>query len=122
MNANRPDKRYRLSQSSKLARNLSTSSPPPNHHAHLDERQGRCFSRAAWRAHSPVLLGFGGCSLVALTSVLNFLGYREAQRSLIGIGILVIAAIAMPLLASEKRKLASVTSSAALRADAAEFA
>src|SRR5712675_3790049 len=47
--------------------------------------------------------------LVVLTSVLNFLGYREAQRSPVGIGILLAAAVAMPWLASRKRKLAVVT-------------
>src|SRR6266853_1014408 len=60
--------------------------------------------------------------LVALTSVLNFLGYREAQRSLVGIGILLAAAIGMPWLAGRKRKLATITSSAALKADAVESA
>ena len=65
---------------------------------------------------------FALAGLVVLTSVLNLTGYREAQRSLIGIGILVAAAIAMPLLAARKRKLAIVTSSAALKADAAESA
>jgi divalent metal cation (Fe/Co/Zn/Cd) transporter len=60
--------------------------------------------------------------LVALTSVLNFLGYREARRSFVGIGILLIAAVGMPWLAARKRQLAAVTSSAALKADAAESA
>jgi divalent metal cation (Fe/Co/Zn/Cd) transporter len=58
--------------------------------------------------------------LVAVTSVLNFFGYREAQRSLIGIGILLAAAVGMPWLASRKRQLAAITSSVALKADAAE--
>jgi divalent metal cation (Fe/Co/Zn/Cd) transporter len=61
-------------------------------------------------------------ALVALTSVLNFLGYREAQRSLIGIGILLAAAIAMPWLARRKRQMVAITSSAALKADAAQSA
>jgi divalent metal cation (Fe/Co/Zn/Cd) transporter len=65
---------------------------------------------------------FALASFVALTSVLNFFGYREAQRSLVGIGILLAAAVMMPWLASRKRKLAVVTSSAALKADAAESA
>src|SRR6202049_3962164 len=60
--------------------------------------------------------------LVMLTSVLNFLGYREAQPSLIGIGILLAAAVIMPWLANRKRQLAAITSSAALKADAAESA
>jgi divalent metal cation (Fe/Co/Zn/Cd) transporter len=60
--------------------------------------------------------------LVALTSALNFLGYRQARRSPVGIGILLAAAFAMPWLAARKRKLATTTSSAALKADAAESA
>jgi divalent metal cation (Fe/Co/Zn/Cd) transporter len=60
--------------------------------------------------------------LVTLTSVLNFLGYREAQRTLVGIGILLAAAFVMPWLAGRKRQLAAITSSAALKADAVESA
>lgn len=113
---------------------------------------------AAWRSHSPVLLGFGGDSLiellsaavvfwrfrfdlnearaariagvllfalaglVMLTSVLDFLGYREAQRSLVGIGILLAAGVAMPWLASRKRRLGAITASTALKADAVQSA
>ena len=65
---------------------------------------------------------FALAGLVLLTSVLTFFGYREAHRSLVGIGILLAAALMMPWLASRKRKLAIVTSSAALKADAAESA
>jgi hypothetical protein len=53
---------------------------------------------------------------VALTSVLNFVGYHEAQRSLVGMGILLAAAVVMPWLGSRKRHLAAVTSSAARKA------
>src|ERR1700681_1921968 len=60
--------------------------------------------------------------LVVMTSVLNFLGYREAQRSPVGIGILLAAAVVMPWLATQKRKLATITSSAALKTDAVESA
>jgi divalent metal cation (Fe/Co/Zn/Cd) transporter len=60
--------------------------------------------------------------LAALTSVLNFVGYREAKQSLAGMGILLAAAVVMPWLASRKRRLAAVTASAALKADAAESA
>ena len=67
-------------------------------------------------------LHFALAGFVALTSVLNFVGYREAQRSLVGIGTLAAAAAMMPWLASRKRKLAVVTASAALKADAAESA
>jgi len=68
------------------------------------------------------VLLFALAGLVMLTSVLTFLGYREVQRSLVGIGILLAAAVAMPWLASRKRQLAAITSSAALKADAAESA
>jgi divalent metal cation (Fe/Co/Zn/Cd) transporter len=68
------------------------------------------------------VLLFALAGLVMLTSVLNFLGYREAQRSLMGIGILLAAAVVMPWLARRKRQLAAITSSAALKADAAESA
>jgi len=63
---------------------------------------------------------FALAALVALASALSFLGYREAQRSLLGMGILLAAAVVMPWLGSRKRRLAAVTSSAALKADAAE--
>ncbi len=39
------------------------------------------------------VLLFTLAGLVVLTSVLNFLGYREAQRSLVGVGILLAAAV-----------------------------
>jgi divalent metal cation (Fe/Co/Zn/Cd) transporter len=68
------------------------------------------------------VLLFALAGLVTLTSVLNFIGYREAQRSLMGIGILLAAAVVMPWLASRKRQLAAITSSAALKADAVESA
>jgi len=58
--------------------------------------------------------------LVALASVLNFLGYREARETKLGMAILVAAAVVMPWLGRRKRHLAAATSSAALRADAAE--
>ena len=61
-------------------------------------------------------------ALVMLSSVLNFLGYREARPSLLGIGILLAAAVVMPWLANRKRRLAAIVSSAALKADAAESA
>src|SRR5437879_13679848 len=58
---------------------------------------------------------FALAGFVVVTSFLNFFGYREAQRSLLGIGILLAAAVMMPWLANRKRTLAVVTSSAALR-------
>jgi divalent metal cation (Fe/Co/Zn/Cd) transporter len=64
-----------------------------------------------------VLAGF-----VALASVLDLAGYREAQRSLAGMGILLAAAVVMPWLANRKRRLAAATASASLKADAVESA
>jgi divalent metal cation (Fe/Co/Zn/Cd) transporter len=117
---------------------------------------------AAWRAHSPALLAFGGDSAIELLSAgvvlwrfrspaaqeaderraarvagallyllavyvvvaaaANLLGYGEARPSYLGMAILAMAALIMPWLAREKRRLSAVTGSAALRADAAESA
>jgi divalent metal cation (Fe/Co/Zn/Cd) transporter len=63
---------------------------------------------------------FALAALVAIACALNFLGYYEAKPSLLGIGLLVAAAVMMPWLAMRKRQLAVVTSSAALKADAAQ--
>jgi len=60
--------------------------------------------------------------LVLLTSALNLVGYREAQQTFVGVGILLAAAVVMPWLGSRKRHLAAVTASSALKADAAESA
>jgi divalent metal cation (Fe/Co/Zn/Cd) transporter len=59
---------------------------------------------------------------VIVSSGLSLLGYREAQLSIIGIVVLIVAAIGMPWLASQKRKVATQVASAALRADATESA
>lgn len=117
---------------------------------------------AAWVAHSPALLAFGGDSAIELlsaavvfwrfrsnagpsrteklasqiagglllalaayvivTSGFALRGYREVHPSLVGIALLGVAAVVMPRLAREKRRLSTATSSAALRADAAESA
>jgi divalent metal cation (Fe/Co/Zn/Cd) transporter len=117
---------------------------------------------AAWMAHSPALLAFGGDSAiellsavvvywrfrskrsderteelaaritgsllfalsayVALVAALALLGHREVRPSYLGIVVLIVAAIAMPVLARQKRQLSALTASAALRADAAESA
>jgi divalent metal cation (Fe/Co/Zn/Cd) transporter len=65
---------------------------------------------------------FALAAYVGITSVASLLGYSEAKPSLLGIAILVAAAIVMPWLASEKRRLSGATGSAALRADAAQSA
>lgn len=65
---------------------------------------------------------FSLAAFVLTTSTLSLLGYGKAQPSSIGIVVLGLAAAGMPWLASQKRKLASQLSSAALRADSAESA
>jgi divalent metal cation (Fe/Co/Zn/Cd) transporter len=59
---------------------------------------------------------------VVITSVASLLGYSEPKPTLLGIAILVAAAVFMPWLAKEKRRLSGAIGSAALRADAAQSA
>jgi divalent metal cation (Fe/Co/Zn/Cd) transporter len=61
-------------------------------------------------------------AFVIVSSGLSLLGYREPQTSFAGIILLIVAAIGMPWLASQKRKLATQVASASLRADATESA
>ena len=61
-------------------------------------------------------------AFVVVSSGLSLLGYRAPQPSLAGIALLIVAAIGMPWLASQKRKLSTQTGSAALKADATESA
>ena len=61
-------------------------------------------------------------AFVIVSSGLSFLGYRQPQPSLAGIILLIAAAIGMPWLASQKRKLATQIASVSLSADAAESA
>jgi len=65
---------------------------------------------------------FALAAFVAVTSVTILLGYGEPKPTLLGIAILVAAAVVMPWLAKEKRRLSGATGSAALRADAAQSA
>ncbi len=74
----------------------------------------------ARRLTGGLLFALAAC--VVWVSGLALLGYREAQPSLVGIVLLVMAAAVMPWLASHKKKLAAVTSSASLKADAVESA
>jgi divalent metal cation (Fe/Co/Zn/Cd) transporter len=82
-------------------------------------QEGKAEERAARIAGGLlfVLAGF-----VVLASILALLGHVEARPSPIGIVLLVLAAIAMPWLAKQKRQLSAATASAALRADAAQSA
>jgi divalent metal cation (Fe/Co/Zn/Cd) transporter len=75
-----------------------------------------------WAARIAGALLFVLAVCVTVVSATSLLGYVETKRSVPGIVILLLAAVVMPLLAREKRKLSTVTGSAALRADAAESA
>jgi divalent metal cation (Fe/Co/Zn/Cd) transporter len=65
---------------------------------------------------------FALAAFVTVTSITSLLGYSEPQPTFLGIAILVAAAVIMPWLAKEKRRLSGATGSAALRADAAQSA
>jgi divalent metal cation (Fe/Co/Zn/Cd) transporter len=65
---------------------------------------------------------FALAAFVAVTSITSLLGYSEPKPTFLGIAILVAAAVLMPWLAKEKRRLSGATGSAALRADAAQSA
>ena len=75
-----------------------------------------------WAARATGILLFAVAGFVVLGSMLTLFGYSEAKPSNLGIGVLIAAAVLMPLLAKEKRRLSSKTGSAALRADASESA
>jgi divalent metal cation (Fe/Co/Zn/Cd) transporter len=61
-------------------------------------------------------------AFVVLASALSLLGHIEPRPSVAGIALLMVAAVAMPWLARQKRRLSAATRSAAMRADAAESA
>ena len=84
--------------------------------AHVDERTEQRTAQIGG------ILLFALAVFVVIASVAALLGYSEARTSLVGIGLLVLAAMIMPWLAAEKRNLATKTGSRALRADAAESA
>ena len=63
---------------------------------------------------------FSVALFVATTSSFALLGYYEPRPSVVGIALLLLAALGMPWLANQKRKLAAELSSASLKADAAE--
>jgi divalent metal cation (Fe/Co/Zn/Cd) transporter len=86
---------------------------------YLPSDQGHAEERAA-RIAGGLLFALG--AFVAFTSILTLLGRVEARPSLIGILVLMLAAVFMPWLAKQKRQLSAATGSAALRADAAESA
>ena len=68
------------------------------------------------------VLLFALAAYVVVASTMTLVGHAEPRRSYLGIAVLIVAAIFMPWLAKEKRRLSAATGSAALRADAAESA
>ena len=73
-------------------------------------------------ARIAAVLLFVLAAYVVAAAVFSFFGMVEPKPTRLGIVILIAAAIAMPWLAREKRRLSAMTGSAALRADAAESA
>jgi Co/Zn/Cd efflux system component len=65
---------------------------------------------------------FALAGFVVLASILALTGHVKARPSLVGMVLLILAALVMPWLASQKRQLSAVAGSASLRADAAESA
>lgn len=63
---------------------------------------------------------FALAAYVTTVSVASLLGYVDPRPTLLGMAILGAAAILMPWLAREKRKLSAATGSTVLRADAAQ--
>jgi divalent metal cation (Fe/Co/Zn/Cd) transporter len=81
-------------------------------HEHAEKRAARVAGT----------LLFALAAFVAVTSVTSLLGFSAPKPTFLGIAILIAAAVVMPWLAKEKRRLSGATGSAALRADAAQSA
>ena len=84
----------------------------PSREAHAEERAAKTAGG----------LLFTLATFVVLASIFSLLGRVEPRPNPVGIAVLAVTAIAMPLLAQQKRRLSSAAGSAALRADAAESA
>jgi divalent metal cation (Fe/Co/Zn/Cd) transporter len=76
--------------------------------------------RLAARAGGGLL--FALAAYVVLASAVSLLGCTQPKPSYLGMVVLVGAAVIMPMLAKEKRRLSALTGSAAIRADATESA
>jgi len=76
--------------------------------------------KRAARIAGELLFVLAAC--VVLVSVMSLAGFGEPKPSYLGMVVLATAALIMPWLAREKRRLSAVTGSAAMRADAAESA
>ena len=88
-------------------------------HFYLPSREAHAAARTAKIAG---ILLFLLAAFVVLASISTLIGRLEPRPSPVGIALLILAAIVMPWFARQKRRLAATTSSAALRADAAESA
>lgn len=84
-----------------------------------DSEAEQAESRAA-RIAGALLLALA--AYVIVESALTLFGHQKPAESYLGIAVLIAAAVLMPLLAKEKRRLAAVAGSASLKADAAESA
>ena len=65
---------------------------------------------------------FALAAYVVFASTICLLRHCEPHTSYLGMAVLVVAALLMPWLAKEKRRLSALTESASLRADAAQSA
>jgi divalent metal cation (Fe/Co/Zn/Cd) transporter len=84
-------------------------------------REGsRLSEKRAARIAGGLLFTLAG--LVVLTAMLAIAGVREPRPTVVGVVLLLAAALIMPWLAHRKRRLAALLASDALRADAAESA
>jgi len=81
-------------------------------------RPTRQTEQVAARIAGALLLVLAAYTVAVATLML--LGHHEPRTSSIGIALLIAAAIVMPWLARGKRRLSSITGSAAMRADAAQ--
>ena len=85
-----------------------------------EQSESERLERQTARIGGALLFAVAVC--VAAFSVASLLGYHELQPSYLGMAVLALAAVIMPWLAQQKRRLSAMTQSAALRADAAESA
>jgi hypothetical protein len=85
-------------------------------------RRGASAAAEKRAAQMAGVLLFILAACVVSISALCLLGFSESRPSYLGMAVLFAAALIMPWLTAEKRRLSALTRSAALRADAAESA
>jgi divalent metal cation (Fe/Co/Zn/Cd) transporter len=83
-----------------------------------EQSRAEHVERQAARIAGVLLFAVAAC--VAAVSAVSLLGYHEPRPTYLGLTVLLGAAVIMPWLAKQKRRLSAMTNSAALRADAAE--